>query len=413
MASVQPFRALRFSNKAGPIDQLVCPPYDIISDAERETLLAQDEYNIIRLEKPFDYDHAADSLSRWLDSGLLTLDYRPGFYIYEQEFSDAGERKRIFGLIGDVKLEPFSAGVILPHEETLAKARGDRRDLMEATWCNFSQIYCLYHDDDRTVESLLLEQMKTAPRHSFTTGDGVTHRLWPVSDDKLNSRISQIFADKKLYIADGHHRYTTALEFHEQHAGQDTGSVMTMLCAMDNEGLVIRPTHRMVNKISGFSVESLLARLKDDFDIESCQDAEVLEERLAKCQRTLAFYTGQGRYYLLTLRDESSMAKALPQMSEASRSLDVAMLHALILEPLLGIDADKLADQSHLSYTRSADEAMALVDSGDAQCSFLLKTTTIEQLAAVSRAGEKMPQKSTYFYPKLITGLVMKSLRKV
>ncbi len=411
MAKVSPFRALRFTAAAGAIDSVVCPPYDIINEDERQALLALSPNNVIRLEKPSDYRQAADTLADWLQCGVLANDETPAFYVYQECFDDRGTPRRITGVIGDLELRAFADGVVLPHEETLPKARGDRRSLMEATYCNFSQIYCLYHDEQQAVTPHLMRVAATPPDVEFTLADGVTHRLWRVTDADTLAAIADGFADKVLYIADGHHRYTTALEFHQEHPGAATAGIMTMLVDMADDGLVIWPTHRLVSHLDNFNAAELLAKLHRDFHLTLAESVDTLEQQLAAEQDSVVFYAGGGHYALLTLRDRALLTRALPNMSEAYRTLDVALLHKLILEPVLGIGDKELAAQSHVSYTRSLAEALHRVDNGECQCAFILNTTRIDQLADVSRAGEKMPQKSTYFYPKLITGLVMKQLQ--
>ncbi|MCL2545647.1 MAG: DUF1015 domain-containing protein [Oscillospiraceae bacterium] len=408
MANVFPFRALRYTPEAGDITLLVCPPYDIIYDKEEQALLAKNKYNVIRLEKPTDYGEAAETLKDWLGGGILATDDAPSFTVYQEEFDDRGTRRKITGIIGDVGLEPFAAGVVLPHEEILPKARGDRYALMDATHCNFSQIYCLYQDPQRAVDRLMSGYTTNAPDLEFSDEDGVVHRFWRIDDPTDTQKITEAFHDKTLYIADGHHRYTTALEYYNEHPDINASRIMTMLVDMADDGLVIWPTHRLVFNVDNFSATDVLMQLSPHFEITLCEDIANVEEQLAKREDTVALYAGNRHYALLTLRDRAEMAKALPQHSEAYRGLDVALLHNMILEPVLGIGKAELAAQSHIKYTRSLQTALDAVDNGEAQCAFLLNATRIEQMADVSLAGERMPQKSTYFYPKLTTGVVMK-----
>ena len=423
MAEIRPFKALRFdTEKAGKIEELVCPPYDIISDVQRQGYLAKNENNIIRLELPKGeepYKTAGEVLEKWLDSGVLKQDSEDAVYIYEEEFSINGIHAKFKGCIVRVKLEEFSKGIVLPHEETLSKAKEDRFNLMKATNCNFSQIYSLYMDSEHKIVNRLDKLSECKPEIELTDGDEVIHRLWIVTDkDEINA-VCQDFADKKLYIADGHHRYETALNYrnycHENGIG-DGGEdyVMMMLVDMEHDGLVVLPTHRLVRDLESFDKEKILSDCREYFEITSESDVNNAESKLKELydegKKAFAFYSGGNGYDLLVLKDENVIAKLLPDKSKASQGLDVTVLHTLVLEKIFGIDAENMAKQINLTYTRLFDEAVESVKTGKAQCSFILNPTRVTEIRDVAAAGEKMPQKSTYFYPKLITGLVMNKL---
>lgn len=424
MAEIKAYRALRFcTEQAGNISELTCPPYDIISEEERLAFLKKNPHNIIRLELPrgeTPYQQAGETLSQWLKEEILRRDTQPGLYIYEEEFEAYGKTHRLKGFISLVKLEEFSAGVVLPHEETLSKAKADRFKLMNATNCNFSQIYCLYMDEKHGTLSRIDALSKDTPRYEFSDGS-VIHRLWLVNDPVAIRAICDEFENRKLYIADGHHRYETALNY--RNACRENGTanpaqdyVMMMLVDMQHPGLVVFPTHRIVRGLDGFDSGKLLEQCKELFDVTSMEQKETIEavlaEQYAKGKKAFAFYTGGKEWHLLVLRDLSVMAELLPDKSVASQGLDVTVLHSLILEKMLGIDKENMAQQINLTYTRSLPEAMASVEHGEAQCAFLLNPTRVEEIRDVAAAGEKMPQKSTYFYPKLITGLVMNQLEE-
>lgn len=424
MAEIKPFRALRFTDKAGNIASLTCPPYDIISEEQRQKFLAENPYNIIRLELPKGedpYTQAGKTLESWLDEEILKCDRDPAIYIYEEEFTAYGKTSKVKGIICRVKLEEFSKGIVLPHEETLSKAKEDRFNLMKATSCNFSQIYSLYMDETGETRRRIDHLSSGTPRYEFSDGL-VTHRLWIVNDAVAIEAFRSDFAARRLYIADGHHRYETAINYRNycrENAVWAPGSefVMMMLVDMENPGLVVFPTHRLVRGLPDFSPEQVLAGSAAYFDAETLSDRGAVEPRLKadydagkKSFVFAAVQDGALAYTLLTLRDPSVMADFLPEKSEASRGLDVSVLHTLILERVLGIDKENMANQKNLTYTRSADEALESVRTGESQCAFLLNPTRVEEIGAVAAAGEKMPQKSTYFYPKLITGLVMNSL---
>lgn len=429
LATIKPFKAMRFTKKAGGIKELVCPPYDIISEEQRLAYLKRNEHNIIRLELPREqslresgdsYAAAGETLAAWLDDGILAKDEAESLYIYEEEFTVSGVVHTVKGFTCRVRLEEFSAGIVLPHEETLSKAKADRFDLMCATNSNFSSIYSLYFDGDNAVYSIIDSISMRDADIEFKTDDGVTHRLWLVTDEKAIEKICMLMREKKLYIADGHHRYETALNYkkHLVEKGESMDEshaanyIMMTLVNMEHEGLVVFPTHRIVRGVKGFSAEKLLEECGKYFDIETC-GKDNIEAKIAECEKdgrkAFGVY-GDKLASLLILKDAEIMKELLPQKSEAYQNLDVSILHTLILERLLGIDKENMANQKNLIYTRDIGEAIGVVDSGDANCAFIIGATKVAEIAAVASSGEKMPQKSTYFYPKLITGLVMNKL---
>lgn len=420
MAVIKPFGALRFTEKAGDTVQLVCPPYDIISEEERIAYLETNENNVIRLELPREgddpYKTAGETLKDFLNRGIMATDKDDSIYIYEESFTAYGQNYSVKGFICRVQLEEFSKGIVLPHEETLSKAKRDRFDLMKATGCNFSQIYSLYNDDG-SCEDIINRLSERRADITLTDGENVTHRLWAVPENDDVRLLCEKFADKKLYIADGHHRYETALNYrnHLIESGEDNDDcryVMMCLVAMENDGLVVFPTHRIVRGLDGFDSDEMLKKCRDYFDLESFGDYDSAKSALDKAylegKRAFVFYCRE--YILLTLKDISVMDD-MAAGCKALRQLDVTVLHSLILERLFGIDKANMADQTNLTYTRSADEAIEAVNSGNADCAFLLNPTRVEEIRDVAAAGDKMPQKSTYFYPKLITGLVMNKIK--
>lgn len=434
MAEIRPFRALRFTEKAGRIEELTCPPYDIISESQRLAYLQRNPHNIIRLELPRDgadpYAEAGETLRRWLEEDILRQDEVPAFYVYEIGFelgglSDisgmAGGPRSVAGLIAQVKLEEFEKGIVLPHEETLSKAKADRFQLMEATQCNFSDIYSLYMDDGGEEETLdvLKLAMREQPVSEMTDEAGLTHRLWAITDPGILEAIQRRFAGTKLYIADGHHRYETALNYRNalrERGITGTGAdyCMMMLVEMSHPGLVVFPTHRMVRDLPSFDPDRLLRESAPYFYIEEGLPLGALDEALEHAyqegQKAFGFYTGGDTVAMMRLKDAAVMDDLLPALSPVSRQLDVNVLHTLVLERLLGIDKENMAKQINLTYTRSLREALDNVAAGAYQCSFLLNPTRVTEIRDVAAAGEKMPQKSTYFYPKLITGLTMNKL---
>ncbi len=426
MAEIRPFRGLRFcTEKAGAIEELTCPPYDIISEEQRQAYLKENEHNVIRLELPRGenpYEEAGKTLRAWESEGVLKQDEKESLYIYEEEFTAHGQRKSMKGFICRVKIEPFDKGVVLPHEETLSKAKTDRFNLMKSCFCNFSQIYSLYMDPAHSTQKRIDVLSAGKPDVEMTDADGVTHRMWIVSDEKAVSDICGDFAERKLYIADGHHRYETSLNFRNwcreqglSGEGDDTDYVMMMLVDMEHEGLVVFPTHRLVRNLENLDLNRVVEACRQYFDVTSEQGVSTIGSRLdalyQKGEKAFALYAGGDDWTLLVLKDKEILPSLLPGKSAASQGLDVTVLHTLVLEKLFGIDAENMAQQINLTYTRDFGEAIDSVQSGASQCAFLLNPTRVQEIRDVAAAGEKMPQKSTYFYPKLITGLVMNKLR--
>lgn len=424
MAVIRGFKGLHFNG--GDLNSLVCPPYDIISDEQREKFIENNPHNIIRLELPVGenrYKDAGETLQEWLKSSVLTLDSKDGIYVYQMDFSVNGETKSVKGFVSLVKLEEFSKGIILPHEETLSKAKTDRFNLMAETFCNFSQIYSLYMDEDGSAYTSIDACSKGKADMEITDSDGTIHRMWCVYDESIISAVSKVFQDKKLYIADGHHRYETALNFHKHlcetgvsDENSLSGYVCMMLVNMENDGLVVFPTHRVVRGLENFDADKLICDCGQYFNISTEKDLSSIEEKLAKLykanEKAFALYTGGEGYTLMILKDKSAIKALLPSMSDAYCQLDVSILHSLVLERIFGIDKENMANQVNLIYTRNFDEAISSVRNCKANCTFILNPTRVSEIRDVALASEKMPQKSTYFYPKLITGLVMNKFSK-
>lgn len=393
MAEIKAFRGMRYNTeKAGEISQLCCPPYDIISEEQRLGYISENEYNIIRLELPKEgenpYQTAREILDMWRNRGVLVSEDKPAIYVYEEEFTAYGERKSIKGIIARVHLEEFEKGIILPHEFTLSKAKEDRLNLMKATNCNFSQIYALYMDSEHTTLATIDNESKDTPKLEFT---------------------------------DGHHRYETALNYRNycrenglSKVGDPCDYQMIYLVDMEHPGLVVFPTHRLVRDLPDFNVEKVLDGCREYFDVTEMNGTDNMESELAKLydegKKAFGFYVGNGKWYRLVLKNLDIMDKLLPELSEPSRQLDVTVLHSLVLERIFGIDKENMANQINLTYTKFFSEAVEGVDNGKFQCSFVLNPTRVTEIRDVAAAGEKMPQKSTYFYPKMITGMVMNDI---
>ncbi|MCL2004286.1 MAG: DUF1015 domain-containing protein [Oscillospiraceae bacterium] len=387
MAVVKPFRALRYDfEKAGAPETLCCPPYDVIPDASVWT--GKSPYNAIfleggeRLGTADPYGDAKRALDGWLADGILAEDGAPACYLYEAAFTARdGSAKTLRGLAALLELSPYSDGVVLPHEHTLPKDGEDRRRLMAETGCQFSPIYCLYDDPDGAVAGLIPD---APPDVSFTMPDGTAHSLRILSAPDVCQALTATFADKKIYIADGHHRYGTLLRLRAE-----TGTpkyAMAFLTDIGSAGVDLWATHRAVLCADGVDEAALRRALENDYTLTEGDTPE---------DGTFVWLAASGAWTLTPKR---------PWTEKSS----VAALHSGILEPLLGIGADALAGGKAIAYTRDAAEAKALVRDGRALCAFLLPPPKMSELRGTVLAGEKMPQKSTYFYPKIITGLFMR-----
>lgn len=435
MAKIIPFKGLRYNmDKVGDMSKVTIPPYDIISPEEQEKFYQAHPNNFIRLElskeQPGDnetnnrYTRTGQTLKEWIDQQVLVYEKEPAIYLYEEIFTlKSGETKSFKGFMTLVQLEEFSKKVVLPHEETLSKAKADRFNLMCATNANFSHIYCLYMDPQKKINQIIAEIAAKPAEVSFTAHDGVKQNLWVVTDPATISAVQDCFADKQLFIADGHHRYETALNYRDKLRAEGGSPdelfnyVMMMLVEMDDPGLVVFPTHRLLSNLEEFDEAAAVEKMKEHFTVEkisvSLDAAAQMEQTLTAhtSDKAFAFYTGKDYFYLLTLKSMDAMRAAVTGKSEAYAGLDVTVLHTLILGQIFGIDMENMANQKNLTYVKLSEEAVDGVKTGKFQCAFLLNPTKVHEIKDVSLANEKMPQKSTYFYPKILSGLVINKFR--
>lgn len=432
MAEIVPFRGILYrpENRNRPdLSDLLAPPYDVISDAQRQALAARSPFNAVHLILPKDksggdsderYGEAANALHRWLGASILQRDEQPALYRYHQIFKppgmqDAPEVVRR-GFIARIRLHRFAEGVVLPHERTLAGPKLDRLKLKRATRTHLSQVFGLYDDKERHADDAFAKVESQPPALYGTTEDGVSHRLWRLQDASAIAAIAALLRDKRIYIADGHHRYETMLALREElrqdpsYCGLDSsveyGSIF--LCNASDPGLLIFPTHRVLAGLPGFALPELLARLEEKFEIDEqgVQDAAAVQAMLqSKGERGPSFLlcSGSRRIYL-TLRPAAAAAASGPMVL---RSLDVTVLHSLVFEEALGIDRAAQEAQTYLRYIKDTPQALSAALDPAVQAVFVLNPTRVEQVMAVAEAGEVMPQKSTYFYPKIASGLVL------
>lgn len=432
MANVIPFKGLRYNTEMfDNLSAVTAPPYDIISPEEQSSLYEKSDYNIVRIdfgkteendnESCNKYTRAGAFLTEWIEKGILKREEKPAFYIYEQIFEHNKTNVSLKGIIAAVEIEEFEKKIILPHEETLSKAKADRFDLMTATDANLSSIYSLFLDEDNGVQSLIQRLSEKKPDISFVTGDNITQNLWIITDEADTAAISESFRKKQLFIADGHHRYETALHFRNKKRAENPDAkdssydyVMMLLTSMSDGGLLVFPTHRLIKDVPDFDENNLVDRLTEDFGVAKIYLTEkdyagTITESISSDinKKCFALYTGNDYYYRFELKNSKAIDNYVTGKSEAYKQLDVTLLHSLVLERFLGIDQNNMANQKNLSYTRDSNEAIELVRSGAYQCSFLLNSTHVSDIKEVSLANEKMPQKSTYFWPKPVTGIVL------
>ncbi len=437
MAKIIPFRGIVYNEaKAGAIADLVCPPYDIVSPSAQQELYRKSPYNVIRLEygleSPGDteddnrYTRAAALANEWFNKGILRQGEVPAFYIYEMEYKVGENVKKLRGIICLARIEDYDSGIVKPHETTLSGPKTDRLNLLRACRASFSQIFSLFSDPQGTIRDLL---GKTAgrPEMEVKHSDGVIHRVWSVTDRNDIEAVASEMADKPFFIADGHHRYDTALNYRNERrkaAGSFTGEegynyVAMFLARIEDPGLAILPAHRTLFNLTRFHPRRFEDDLNRYFNIEridfdkksEVKDRRTILDTMAhRADHAHVFgmrVKGEHSYYLLTLRNETDMDALLPDKSPAYRRLDVSILHHLIIDKLLGIKMETHKLGLNIEYVKEADEADQQVHDGTADIVFFMNPTKVQEVKEVAAAGERMPQKATYFYPKLLTGLVM------
>lgn len=427
MAEFLPFHGLRYDSSKVELSDVLAPPYDVIKGTMRDDLLAKSPYNIVEVELPVGdgdekYDEAAAVLRKWREEGVLITD-DAAYYVYEQEFKlpGTGETLQRRGVLGALRLEEFGKGV-QPHEHTLSGPKMDRLKLLRAAHTNTSPIFGLFEDNDGWVTALLTELCTdTKPLEQAVDGDGIIHRLWRITDDETVNAIEAALEDEAILIADGHHRYETALNYSKEveaaagdkWTGAEPASCVMMMCvSMLDSGLVVLPTHRLVKNVDAAVVAALPEKLQQYFEVNQVEgDAAALLAEVNEGEPLKIGLILPDAQYALTLKSGNTHAGELEaSRSQAFNELDVTILHRLIMERELEIGSEKLAAGQHVGYTIHADEAAKKVQDGEYAAAFLLRPTKVEQVRDCCNAGDKMPQKSTYFYPKLITGLVLRPL---
>ncbi len=423
-ANVQAFHGIRYnSEKIRDLDSVVAPPYDVISPEQKEGLLAQHPNNVVRLILPDatpgqdKYSEAGRLLREWLDYGILIEDRAPMMYVCEQSYDTGGTTMCRIGLTCLIRLEDYGTGAILPHERVLALAREDRLNLIRATRTNLDSIFGLH--DGKGVQAVLQTITEGIPSAEATDSAGIKCRMWMVSDPAIAGELSRRLKGEPILIADGHHRYDSALAYrNEMRAKSGTTDpnaphefVMMTIVSFEDDGLTILPTHRLVCDIE-IDENSLIERLRGSFDVAEFSPDDLATAVASEHDAGAVFglYLGEGKAYMIRLRaDFDPTALEIPG-SDALKRLDVTVLHSMILDGILGVDTKTPDGQARVAYTRDDSEAMTRVDSGEFRLSFLMNAMRVEEVREVAAAGDIMPQKSTFFYPKLLTGMVMRTM---
>jgi uncharacterized protein (DUF1015 family) len=422
MAKVFPFQPYRYTPKAGPAAKLVSQPYDKIPPELQQQYYQASPYNVIRVikgrQEPSDnesnnvYTRAAKTLEQWIAEGILARDPEPGFYAYFQQFEhpDTGETLQRKGFIGLFQLEEYEAGVIHRHELTHSGPKLDRLRLARHTHVYFEQLFTLYDDPDFVIDRRLDQAAKDEPLVTAEEGS-IVHRIWKINEPAAVSEIQVAMEPKKLLIADGHHRYETALTFSRENASlAGADKVMMTFVNMRGAGLVVLATHRVLDGLADFDAPALLQRAKAYFNVERLDSAAALQSKLDAAPRDASviggvFANDPGAY--LFTANQQAVSGLLPGKPERERSLDVVILHQAMLGQALGISEEDVREEKNIRYVRGFQAAVDEVRSGKAQAAFLLRPVEVGKVAEIAFAGGVMPQKSTDFYPKLLSGLTM------
>jgi uncharacterized protein (DUF1015 family) len=418
VAEIQPLRALHYDlAAAGPLDRLVAPPYDVIDAAQRAELAGRSPFNVVEIDlpqgEPDPYARAAELLEQWRMQGTVVQDAEPALWALTQTFTGPdGETRTRHGFFCKVRLTDYGPGLVRPHERTHPAAKEDRLRLMRATRSNLSPIFSLYEDTGGEAWSALEPATTESPWGEVTDDEGTTHRLWRVSDQAAIARAQEALAGVELLIADGHHRYETARTYAEEIGGEgEHRYVLMCLVSMSDPGLAIFPTHRLVGGLDEPRRRRLVEALEESFELtEATPDRAVPESGNGDLPTFGVLERDGTRALRARLASPEIADRALAGHSAGYRRLDTAVLEKLLLEDALGLSEDDISHQRGLGYARDLDQARELLGAGEYELAFLLRPTPVEQVQAIAAAGETMPPKSTYFYPKLLSGLLFNPL---
>jgi len=425
MPEIAPFKGIVYGpDLAGDAARLICPPYDAIPPAMQQELYGSSDYNAIRLELPAEADPYAASaaqLREWLAAGVLVRDDEPALYPCFQTFKDEhGVTHTRKGVFAALRLYDFAEQEVLPHERTLSGPKADRLKMFRETGANISSIFGLYADPARSADNAIEEFVTQHEPFIDATFQGVRNRLWRVTDPELIAAVQSVLAGLKVYIADGHHRYETGIAYRNERAAANpdhTGCepynyIMAYLTNIYDEGLLILPIHRLVHGLPSFDAECFIKSLDKHFTVWELPGHKALDEFLAGCSKCISYgivLPGVTLGITLDCKPEEALSTPVP---EVMRQLGVVLLHDLVFGQILGITAEATSKESNLVYVKNEQEVFDAVASGKAQMGVVMKPTRVGQVVDVAASGEVMPQKSTWFYPKVMTGMVFHSLEK-
>ncbi len=421
MAEIQPLRTLRYdSTSVGPLEAVIAPPYDVIDDELRARLLAQSPFNVVEVDLPRapgggdPYQHAEEVFEAWREQGVLVRESEPALWVLEQRYTgpDGGEQRRR-GLLARVRVEDYGPGRIRPHERTHPGPKQDRLNLTRATRANLSPIFSLFADPGNAAAGAMEAATAAEPFAVASDHEGTRNILWRIADPEAISTLEAGLAGAELLIADGHHRYETARVYAEEVGGEgEHRYVLMFLCSLSDPGLTVFATHRLLTglKDDTSAQQAIREALTRDFEIEQVP-ADQLEPKADGAGVQLGYMDSFHKQpYLLTLRDPAIAEAALPDKPGAYQRLDTAVLEAVILKGALRMSEDDISHLRGLSYSKSFGDAREAVESGRADAGFFMRATPVDQVREVAETGESMPPKSTYFYPKIPTGLVFSLL---
>jgi uncharacterized protein (DUF1015 family) len=440
MAEVHPFRGILYNPEhIADMADVVTPPYDVISPRQQEAFYNQHANNVVRLilgkaqpedTGPLDiHARAAEYFRQWTEAKILSQDDRPAFYFTSVTFSVGEGRITRYGIIGRVRLEPFDKGVVLPHERTFSKIKTERLQLMQACHTNFSPIFGLYADKNGVLNQLIKVSENQAPDLDFIDGQEFRHTMWRIVDEDMQQQVTSSFKDQCIYIADGHHRYETALNYRDWAKQVTPGFdehhpanfIMMSLSSLQDPGLVILPAHRLLKDVRVEDMDSLVDKIRMHFEILTFSTESGLKEAMRVFDSTMADYAHRkaiGMYgnqknalNIILLKDGIMEKLFADDVPEALRDLDVTVLTRLLMMEILGFDQNRLDDATVIGYATTTQAAVKAVEDGQAELAFILNPTKIEQVQKVARHGLIMPRKSTYFYPKVGSGIVFNLLR--
>ena len=418
MAQIEPLRALHYNlEKTGGLQNVVAPPYDVIDQTQRAELEARSPFNVVRIDLPQGqdpYEHAADTLSAWRREQAVVRDEQPALWVLEQDYTGPdGQARTRRGFLARVRVEDYGPGRIRPHERTHPGPKEDRLRLTRSTEANLSPIFSLFNDPGNIAWRALEPATSTAPWGEATDEDGTVNRLWRVTDPAAIESVRRALSDAELLIADGHHRYETARTYADE-VGGDGGHryVLMDLVALQDPGLTVFPTHRLVKGLTPAQQEALATAIRENFELEELADAEQLEHLQPEPGKVRIGYIDSNykRPLLLTLANKELVDDALADHAAPYRRLDTAVVEALLLKGALGMTDEDIDHLNGLGYARDGDQALESIVSGEYDAAFMLPPIPVEQIQEVAAAGESMPPKSTYFFPKVPTGLVFNLL---